>query len=433
MPSINSIQNNVNVLYCLYARKSSEDDERQAMSIDSQIKEMSDLAQKEGLIVKEIRKESHSAKESGQRPVFKQLLSEIREGAFTGILTWAPDRLSRNAGDLGQLVDLMDQGKLTNIKTFTQGFADTPSDKFLLMILCSQAKLENDQKGVNVKRGIRAKCEMGWRPGMPPLGYFNRAFNGIKDILVDPERGPFIKELFGRVAGNGDSGRTLKRWFDKKGLTTRAGKKVTLSMVYLMLKNPFYYGEFEYPIGSGNWYKGKHTPLITKDIFDKVQKQLEVPRKAKWSSKGFAFKHLMKCANCKASVVGEEKFRKRLSGEVRHHIYYHCSRSVDYSCKEKYISEDDLIKQLIKLIDSIDAKELNLTEKIQGAIMEYKKVGLGILRQENIEIQEQTLGIKGYAKYVLREGGNTEKADFVKDLALPLFLKSGQIEIINSN
>ncbi|MDO8515290.1 MAG: recombinase family protein, partial [bacterium] len=79
--------------YCLYARKSSESDERQAMSIDSQIKEMSDLAQKEGLFVKEIRQESHSAKVSGQRPVFLQLITDLRSGLFTGILTWAPDRL----------------------------------------------------------------------------------------------------------------------------------------------------------------------------------------------------------------------------------------------------------------------------------------------------------------------------------------------------
>ena len=108
--------------YCLYARKSSESDERQAMSIDSQIKEMTDLATKEGLNIKEVRQESHSAKNSGQRPVFVKLLEDIRMGMFNGILTWAPDRLSRNAGDLGMLVDLMDQGKLTQIRTFSQMF-----------------------------------------------------------------------------------------------------------------------------------------------------------------------------------------------------------------------------------------------------------------------------------------------------------------------
>lgn len=155
MPPILSVE------YCLYARKSSEDDKRQAMSIDSQIKEMTDLASREGFIIKEIRRESHSAKESGQRPVFKKLLEDILDGMFTGILSWAPDRLSRNAGDLGMVVDLMDQGKLQQIKTFSQSFSNNPNEKFLLMILCSQAKLENDQKGINVKRGIRAKYNMG--------------------------------------------------------------------------------------------------------------------------------------------------------------------------------------------------------------------------------------------------------------------------------
>lgn len=78
-----------------------------------------------------------------------------------------------------------------------------------------------------------------------------------------------------------------------------------------MLKNPFYYGEFEYPIGSGLLYKGNHQPLTTKKIFDKVQKQLVVHKKSKWGSKNFAFKGLFICASCGASVVGEDKLRHR--------------------------------------------------------------------------------------------------------------------------
>ena len=96
-------QENQQLRYCLYARKSTESDERQAMSIDSQIKEMMEQATKENLDIVEIRQESHSAKLSGARPVFKQLIADIDKGLFDAILTWAPDRLSRNAGDLGAL------------------------------------------------------------------------------------------------------------------------------------------------------------------------------------------------------------------------------------------------------------------------------------------------------------------------------------------
>ncbi|MBI1862988.1 recombinase family protein [Candidatus Microgenomates bacterium] len=245
------------IKYCLYACKSTESDERQAIiSIDSQIKEMTAMADREGLKIIEIKQESHSAKQSGQRPVFLQLLADLRSDKFQGVLTWAPDRLSRNAGDLGSLVDC---------------FSNTPNEKFLLMILCSQAKLENDNGGVNVKRGIRAKCEMGWRPCMPPIGYHNRAFNGVKDIVEDPERAPFIKAMFERVALRGDSGRTVKKWLDKQAFTTRSGAQVTLSQIYLMLKNPFYYGIFEYPKKSGTWYDGLHPKLVSKELFDQVQ------------------------------------------------------------------------------------------------------------------------------------------------------------------
>jgi site-specific DNA recombinase len=145
--------------YCLYARKSSESDERQAMSIGSQIKEMKDMATREGLNIVIVKQESFSAKQSGYRPVFNEVLHGLQNGEFDAILTWAPDRLSRNAGDLGSLVDLMDMNKLRRIRTFGQTFSNTPNEKFLLMILCSQAKLENDNRGINVKRGIRAKCE----------------------------------------------------------------------------------------------------------------------------------------------------------------------------------------------------------------------------------------------------------------------------------
>lgn len=169
------------------------------MSIDSQIKEMKVLADRDGINVLEIREERYSAKQSGMRPVFNSILNDIREDKFDAILTWAPDRLSRNAGDLGMLVDLMDQGKLQFIKTYSQTFTNSPNEKFLLMILCSQAKLENDNKGINVKRGIRAKCEMGWRPGMPPIGYYNRSFAGVKDIVIDPDRGEVISEMFRKV------------------------------------------------------------------------------------------------------------------------------------------------------------------------------------------------------------------------------------------
>ena len=130
----------------LYASKSTESEERQILSIDSQVKEMLQIAERESLEIIDIRRESHSAKDSGQRPVFKEILEDIRRERFNGIFAWDASRITRNAGDLGSVVDLMDQKLLLDIRTYGQQFKNSPNEKFLLMILCSQAKLENDNE-----------------------------------------------------------------------------------------------------------------------------------------------------------------------------------------------------------------------------------------------------------------------------------------------
>ncbi len=237
----NTIASSPPMRYCLYSRKSSESDELQVMSIDSQIKEMLELAKKEGLEVMEIRKEAHSAKDSGQRPVFSQLLQDIKNGTFNGILTWAPDRLSRNAGDLGSLVDLMDQKHLVKIQTYGQKFTNSPSEKFMLMLLCSTAKLENDNKSINVKRGLKAKVDQGLWIGQAPCGYLNEKRTDKKGhLLVDPMRAPILKQAFEKVANDKWSGRQVYRWLKfEKNFRTKTGKHLSLSNIYDFLKNPF--------------------------------------------------------------------------------------------------------------------------------------------------------------------------------------------------
>ncbi len=73
------------VKYVLYARKSTEQDEKQALSIDSQVKEMLQIAERENLEIVDIRREAHSAKDSGQRPVFKEILKTLDENDLTAL------------------------------------------------------------------------------------------------------------------------------------------------------------------------------------------------------------------------------------------------------------------------------------------------------------------------------------------------------------
>ena len=414
--------------YVLYARKSTESDEKQALSIDSQAKEMLQIAEREGLEIVDIRRESHSAKDSGQRPVFNEILSDLRSGRYNAILVWHPDRLSRNAGDLGSLVDLMDQKFLIEIRTYGQKFTNSPSEKFLLMILCSQAKLENDNKSVNVKRGLRMRCEMGLWPAPAPMGYLNEKRVDRKGyVYIDPERGPIIKKMFEKVAYEKWSGRKLYHWlkFDMNFKTPNGNKGLTMSNIYLILQNDFYHGTFEYPRKSGLWYKGVHEPLITKELFDQVQEQVR-SQIIRTMDKEFAFTKIMECGLCGSGICADEKLKKQKNGNIHRYCYYGCTKSRDKNCKCGYIREDELIRQLVEIMDKIDLDEIGIKEKIKAEVERIKKFQKTILgTTEKIVVKD--IDIRNYAKYVLLEASDLEKRELLGCLKSKILLKEKEV------
>lgn len=373
-----------------------------------------------------------SAKDSGNRPVFKELLEDIRLDKFNAILTWAPDRLSRNAGDLGSLVDLMDEKKLLGIRTYGQSFSNSPNEKFLLMILCSQAKLENDNRSINVKRGLRTRCEMGLWPTCPPTGYLKEKRVDHKGkCYIDPERGHIIKQMFERVAYDKWSGRKLYNWlrFDLNFRTALGKKHLSLGNIYRLLENTFYYGPFEYPRGSGNWYQGKHDPIISKELFEAVQQQMKNSQLTRRENIEFAFTKIMKCGLCGSGVSATEKFKKLKNGGYNRHIYYGCTKAKDKNCKCGYISEEDLIKQLQKQIDKLDFKKSPVQDKIEGEIKRFKKFQM-IATDKNQNIDVSDVDVKNYIKFLLKEGDDQEKRELLTCLNGEIKLNNKVINII---
>lgn len=419
------------VKYVLYARKSTEQDEKQALSIESQVKEMLAIVERENLEIVDIRREAHSAKDSGQRPVFLEILEDIRREQFNGIIVWHPDRLSRNAGDLGSLVDLMDQKQLVEIRTHGQTFTNNPSEKFLLMILCSQAKLENDNKSINVKRGLKTRCEMGLWPAPAPTGYLKEKRMDRKcESIIDPERGPVIKQMFEKVAYEKWSGRKLHNWlkFELNFKTEQGNKHLSLGNIYRLLENHFYYGVFEYPLKSGNWYQGKHKPLITKELYDEVQKQLKGNALKTRQEKEFAFTKIMKCGLCGSGITADEKYKKLKNGSVNSHVYYGCTKARDRNCKCGYINETELIKQLQKLVDQMNLNELSLKKQIEAEVLRYKKFQRSLLGKST-DVQVSDIDTKNYVKFILKDGSLEEKRDILGCFSSTVTLQDKQVAL----
>ncbi len=424
------------VRYCLYARKSTESEERQILSIDSQVKEMLQIAERDGLEIAEIRRESHSAKATGQRPVFNEIVNDIGLGKFSGILTWAADRLSRNAGDLGKLVDLMDEKLLIEIRTYGQKFTNSPNEKFMLMILGSHAKLENDNRGVNVRRGLRTRCEMGLRPGVAPVGYLNEKQSDRKcHAMVDPQRAPIVKQMFEKVANEHWSGRKVYHWlkFDIN-FKSKGNRTVALSSIFVILQTHFYYGMFEYPEKSGNWYQGKHEPLITKELFDKVQEQLKRDQIVRSELKEFAFTKLMNCGLCGSGVTADEKFKRRKDGSTIRYVYYGCTRAKNINCKSGYLREEDMIEQLVKLMDKIDLNEMHMRQKFEEEVARINKFQKSFFGgNDTAKAKGKHIDLKDYAKYLLREGTAVEKREFMSCIRSKFIFKNKSITLEKEN
>ncbi|NTV22472.1 MAG: recombinase family protein [Candidatus Yonathbacteria bacterium] len=420
--------------YCLYARKSSESDEKQALSIDSQIKEMLQLAQRDGIEVTEIKRESHSAKETAQRPVFNEMIRQIKEGRFGGILAWHPDRLSRNAGDLGSIVDLMDQHKLIEVKTYGQRFTNSPSEKFLLMILCSQAKLDNDNKSVNVKRGLRTRIEMGLWPSVAPTGYLNHPDRTKKcHVILDPQRSHVIKIMFEKVAYEKWSGRALYRWLkDDLKFRTKSGKPFTLSNVHTVLRNPFYCGLLEYPRKSGRWNIGRHESIISQELFKKVQEKLDSHKPHGPAVKEFAFTRLMKCGICNSGITAQEKFKNLKDGSTNSYIYYGCTRFYDKSCKNTYLREDSLVEQLLAILDKIQIDKIGIKEKLEKEMGRFSNFRNNVLGLTEDQITDQSgLDLRSYAKYILKKGTVAEKRELMQSFKSKLTLINKKVLLEN--
>lgn len=346
---------NKKLKYYIYARKSSESEDRQVLSIDAQVDEMKQLAKQAGRVIIETKTEAKSAKLEG-RPIFNELLKDLENNVIQGLIVWHPDRLSRNAMDAARLIDLLDRNKLQEIVTPSQVFRNTPTDKFMFSLLCSQAKMDNDNKGINVKRGMKAKAKLGVYPGTLATGYLSIVKQkGNRSIESDPERLPLIRKIFDLIlSGNYNALEAREIANNQMGFRMPNGSKIGRSTIYYILTNPFYAGIYEFPRGSGEWFKGTHEAVINEEEFDTIQYMLGRKGRPRPKKHVFDFTGMMKCGECGASITAETKFKKLKSGQVNSYIYYHCTKRINPNCSQGCLEEKQLVNNVVEKIDSLE-------------------------------------------------------------------------------
>jgi DNA invertase Pin-like site-specific DNA recombinase len=390
--------------YFLYCRKSTESEDRQVLSLESQTGELQRLADKLGVAIADILNEARSAKAPG-RPVFNEMMRRIYRGEAQGIICWKLDRLARNPIDGGAILWAMKQQGL-EIVTPTQAFRQSDDNKILLYIEFGMAEKYIDDLSRNVRRGLQAKVEKGWYPGVAPLGYLNNKFKeqGGRDLTNDAERFPLVRRMWElMLTGLHSPPQILKVVNDEWGFRTRqmrrqGGKPLARSVIYKIFTNPFYYGWFEYPKGSGRWYKGKHEPMITAEEFDRVQVLLGRKGRPRAITRVFPFTGLLRCGGCGSAVTAEEKHQlicplcrckfayrgkdtcprchMRIEDlrapKILRYTYYHCTKSQDPRCIQKSIEASELDRQIDAYLSRIQISP-RFKERALASLEQFRK------------------------------------------------------------
>ena len=336
--------------YFIYARKSTDEENKQVRSIEDQLSELKDFSRKEKLNVVDVLVEKQSAKISG-RPIFNQMLDRIKANEADGIISWHPDRLARNSVDGGQIIYLLDQNIIESLKFPTFWFENTAQGKFMLSLSFGQAKYYVDSLSQNIKRGLNNKAKRGETVCVAPPGYINNRLT--KKIELDHKTATIIKKAWQKYSTGKFSYQQIADWLFTKGVTTKYTKDhqpriLAVNAIYSMLINPIYYGSFKH---NGETYKGIHEPLINQDLFDRVQGVILTRSKNRKTDHNFALTRWMKCSHCGYKITAEEKKKfYPQTNRIASYIYYHCSKKWRTKCPQPYVTEPALVQQFDEVI-----------------------------------------------------------------------------------
>ncbi|MGH7141529.1 MAG: recombinase family protein [Minisyncoccia bacterium] len=364
----------IDIRYDAYYRKSSEAEDKQIQSIDDQRRELREYAAKNGLNVVGEFEESQSAHHPG-RPVFNEITKRLEKGISNGLLVWHANRVSRNPIDSGATVHLIDEGKLTHVRTPSHIYGNTSTEKMMLALECMIAKKDSDDKSDAVKRGLRGRYKKGLPNGVAPIGFINDMSRekGDRGWLVDQEKFPMVCQLLELFQTRRYSIRALLHAANEDmGLRTplhkkQGGKKLVIShIIDTILKNPVYAGFFLTKDGERHELNENMPRAISEEKYWENQKILGEkgrPRPSKYKL-SFAYTGTTSCGGCGGAVTAEHKYqvicdcRKKFPLSTRthcpacgiainrmkkpthlHYIYYHCTHIKDRSCREGSVQE----------------------------------------------------------------------------------------------
>ena len=379
--------------YKIYARKSSEEGGRQIRSIDDQIKDCVALANRLGLqVIGEPIRESKSAKIAGRRPLFKALLREVNEGKIDGIIAWHPDRLARNMVEGGKIIDMLDRGKLLDLRFHSHQFDNSANGKMMLGMLFVFAKHYSDDLSDKVKRGVTNKANEGMSGGVPKHGYIQDKglyriddYNGNHDLIKATWEMRKNNTPLPKIADYLNSNNYCKYYTIDDGYRKI---NVTPSVLSKMFADPFYYGKLvqgEQVVDMRTLPVG-FVPMIDEDTYAAVQMVNRSPRKGK-SGEGkerLPFRNIIYCGVCGSETAMLPNTPGKSSPKT--YLYISCKNKECQRANPKNIRASKIIEAIEPVLAELLTKlseaayEAYLTEMSELSTSEKKRLRGDVVR-----------------------------------------------------
>jgi len=330
--------------FFLYARKSTDVEDKQVLSIEAQLAELRAVARRNELTIAEEFVEKRSAKMPG-RPVFEEMLKRVEKGEVQGIVCWKIDRLSRNPVDSGRISWLLQRGVIQQIQTHDRTYL--PQDNVLIMsVEFGMANEYIRQLSANTARGLRAKARRGDFPGTAPVGYRNDS--RTKTIALDRKKSKVIRAAFELYSKGESKIEDIGQFLYNNGVRSFFGNRIHDDRVKFILQNPFYYGQFLF---AGELYEGRHTPIVDKRLFDRVQRVLvERGHPQSATNAPQVFCGLMSCGECGMAITAEVRTKYQKNGNVHRYVYYRCTKKSAAHCSQSYVREESLTDDVSELL-----------------------------------------------------------------------------------
>ena len=360
----------------MYVRVSSKEQE-QGFSIPAQRQLLNEYAQREGIHVVQEFEDVETAKRAG-RSSFGEMVAFLREKSSTCriLLVEKTDRLYRNIKDWVTIDELSIEVHFVK-ENVVLSEDSRSSEKFMHGIKVLMAKNYIDNLGEEVRKGMIEKARQGHWPTVAPVGYQNNL--ATHRIEPDPERAPIIAKLFEWYASGEYSLKALTKKAAAVGLTNRTGgTPLVKAKIHQLLQNPIYHGDFYW---LGQLHQGLHKPIISRDLFARVQDVFAAANHSKHTKRRHAFAGLVTCGRCGCAFTAETK-----KGQ---YVYYHCTGHRG-PCGNTYVREEELVRQFGEILKQVRIPA-ELAGKLATVLRESQSDKEKFVRTSMLRLQQQQM------------------------------------------